>query len=208
MKLHIPMLRRAGEAAPRVRAHAVRSVELHERLRKESPEKVKKTLFTNAADAGEDGSLSFEEVVANAQTYVIAGTDTTATTLVYLVWCVCRRSSLRDALVQELRRLPPDFSDSDLKALPHLNNTINETLRLHGAVPSALPRMVPSGGARLAGHYVPEGTTVCCQAYSLHRSPDIWKDPETFDPSRWDSPSKAMTDAFMPFGAGARSECW
>ena len=206
MMLRIPKLKRAGEAAPRIRAYAVRSLDVYNRLRQEDPIKVRQTLFTKVFDANEDGNLSFEEIVTNATGYVIAGTDTTSTTLTYLVWCVCRRPEIKQALVQELATLPPSFQDSDLKALSHLNNIINETLRLHAAVPSGLPREVPAGGADLAGYRIPTGTTVCCQAYSMHRDPDIWPEPDLFKPSRWAAPTKEMNDAFMAFGAGATSK--
>jgi cytochrome P450 len=206
MWLHVPILKRAALAAPRIRSHAINSLAVYDRLRQEDPASVRQTLFTKVFDAGEDGNLSFEEIVANAQAYVIAGTDTTSTTLTYLVWCVCSRPALRDALVQELSSVSSDLHDSDLKALPLLNNIINETLRLYTPTSSALPREVPTGGATLAGHWIPEGTTVACQAYSLHRDPSIWPDPETYNPSRWEDPTKEMLSAFMPFGAGARSK--
>ncbi|KAK4966967.1 hypothetical protein LTR28_003222, partial [Elasticomyces elasticus] len=82
------------------------------------------------------------------------------------------------------------------------------------------------GGATLSGQFIPEGTTVCTQAYTLHRDPTIWRDPLTtqagrlhflaaqktltsfrFHPTRWlpgkEMPQAAKT-AFHPFGAGAR----
>lgn len=51
---------------------------------------------------------------------------------------------------------------------------INEALRLHSAVPSALPRRVPPEGATLGGYYIPGGTTVSTQAYTLHRHRELF----------------------------------
>ena len=206
MMLRIPSLVSAYEAGPRVRAHAIRSMALYDRLRQENPDKVKKTLFTKVFDAGEDGTMAFEDIVTNAQGYVIAGTDTTGITLTYLVWSVCNRPELKKALVEELRTLPPDFGDAELRKLVLMNHVINETLRLYSSIASALPREVPSGGAKLGGYFIPQGTVVCTQAYSMHRNPDIWDRPEEFLPERWENPTKEMNDAFMPFGAGSRSK--
>jgi len=139
---------------------------------------------------------------------IIAGTDTTGVTMTYLRYQVLQGPELRKALEEEVAALKEDFMDNDLQALPLLNAVIEETLRLHGAAPSSLPRIVPEGGAELAGSFVSAGTTVSTQAYSLHRDPNIWSNPLSFDPTRW-LPGKEMPPAaravFCPFGAGARS---
>ena len=80
---------------------------------------------------------------------------------------------------------------------------IEETLRLYPAVPSGLPRVVPPEGATFRGVWLPGGTTVLTQAYSLHRDPVAFPDAETFDPSRWEHPTQAMKECFYPFGGEA-----
>lgn len=122
-------------------------------------------------------SLSNAEVTDEAMNFIIAGSDTTATTLTYLVWAVCSSSSIRETLVSELNSLPSDFKDQDLRALPYLNQVIDETLRLYAATPSGLQR-VSSQDTLLASHCIPAGTTITTQAYSLHRDTDIFPDPE------------------------------
>lgn len=99
-----------------------------------------------------------------------------------------------------------EYSDNDLQQLPYLNQTIEEALRLHPAAPSALPRVVPQEGATFAGTYLPGGSTICTQAYSLHRDPSIFPDPEKFNPLRWAVVTKDMKDSMMPFGGGSRSK--
>lgn len=93
-----------------------------------------------------------------------------------------QRPDIRTALEQEVANLPADFCDADLEALPFLNATIDEALRLYGAAPGSLPRIVPKGGAQLGGHFVPEGYTVGTQSYSLHRDPKLFSDPERYAP--------------------------
>lgn len=58
----------------------------------------------------------------------------------------------------------------------------------------------------LGGRFIPEGSTVSTQAYTLHREPSVFTDPYTFRPERWESPSQEMKDAFMPFGGGTRGK--
>lgn len=129
--------------------------------------------------------------------------------------------------------LPEDFTETDLEALPLLNAVIEEALRLYGAAPGSLPRVVPRGGAALGGYFIPEGTTVCTQAFTLHRDSNLFPNPEkyalsdnsnwclqhrvrtcplltrrhSFDPARWLKGVKlsgAAKNAYSPFGAGAR----
>lgn len=170
------------------------------------PSRVKQTLFTKVFASKENDILTFDEVRSDAQAYIVAGSDTVGNTMTYLVYCVCRHPQVKARLVKELESLPQGFIESDLRNLPYMNNVIDETLRLYSAAPSGLPRAVPAGGAELCGYRLDADTTVCVQAYSMHRDPLIYINPETFDPSRWETPTKAMKDSFMPFGAGSRGK--
>lgn len=160
-----------------------------------------------------DGHIDDMDVRIEAMNVIIAGTDTTGVTLTYLTWAVLQRPQLQTALEAEAAGLADNFTENDLIKLPLLNAVIEETLRLYGAAPSSLPRVVPKGGTSFSGHYIPQGVTVDTQAYTFHRNPEIWNDPLRFNPHRWISSkeqtaealSPAAKTAFHPFGAGARS---
>lgn len=180
--------------------YAGESLGRYKKVVEATPELAQQTLFTNLLKAKEDDRLTFEEMRNEAEVYIIGGSDTTTITLTYLVWSVCRHPLVRSVLLKELELLSDDFDEQDLKDLPYLNQVISETLRLYPAVPSGLPRLVPPGGAELCGYALNEGVSVGAQAYSMHRDPEIYPDPHAFNPSRWASPTRAMKDAFMPFG--------
>jgi len=149
-----------------------------------------------------DRSIRFE-----AGNLIVAGSDTTAVTLTYLIWAVLRRPSLQRRLEEEVAALDEQFDDSQLEKLELLNGIIDETLRLYGAAPGSLPRTVPKGGATLAGHFIPGGTVVETQAYTLHRDANVFPNPMEFDETRFMGPSKltkTQKQAFSPFGAGTR----
>ncbi|KAK3380932.1 cytochrome protein [Podospora didyma] len=201
----LPVLKRAKESLLRMRKYARESVGRYQKLVEADPDNVHPTLFTNMFRAEVEEKLTFQEVVNNAQGYIVAGTDTTANTLTYLVWRVCRNPAIKARLLSELQTLPESgYDDAELRELPYLTRVIEEALRLHSAAPSGLPRAVPQSGANLAGYHFDAGTTVCTQAYTMHRNPEVFVDPETFNPDRWESATKDMKDAFMPFGAGSR----
>ncbi|KAE8335348.1 hypothetical protein BDV24DRAFT_144089 [Aspergillus arachidicola] len=200
----LPLFRSVAEAGKRLRSYAQQSVDRYHLLMHESGSRAKPTLFKKLYNAGREG-LSNTEIRNDAQAYIVAGSDTTAVSLTYLVYAACRSESIRRRLTDELDALPEPFTDRMLRNLPYLNQVINETLRLYPAVPSGLPRSVPPEGAEFLGFRLPGGVTVTTQAYSLHRLENIFAEPERFNPDRWETISKGMSDAFMPFGKGSRS---
>ncbi|MBE3046280.1 cytochrome P450 [Candidatus Bathyarchaeota archaeon] len=202
----LPLFRDAEETVHRTVSYGEQSLARYKRLATADPDNAPVTLFRRLFQAGEEG-LSDEEIIADARGYIIAGSDTTSNSLTYLVWSVCRNDDIRHRLVEELMALPADFDDQMLKPLPYLNQVIDETLRLYAAAPSGLPRVVPPGGAELGGHWLPGGSTVTTQAYTLHRNPTVFPQPELFNPSRWAAPTKVMKDSSMHFGGGSRSRC-
>ncbi|KAK2468887.1 hypothetical protein H9L39_19479 [Fusarium oxysporum f. sp. albedinis] len=151
--------------------------------------------------------LSDYEVALEAGAFIVIGTGTTAVTLSYLVYAVLSDPRIQARLETEVGMLEPGYTDAQVAALPYLSAVIEETLRKYSAAPGALPRTVPKGGATLAGHFIPEGTTVSTQAYTFHQNGDFYPNPERFAPERFLSPLGAFEQpkgVFAPFGAGAR----
>ncbi|PYI03047.1 cytochrome P450 [Aspergillus sclerotiicarbonarius CBS 121057] len=202
--LPLPFIREVNDSRTRTEGYATESIGRYKRLLAANPNNVKPTLFTKLYNAGKEG-LPDSEIRGDADDFILAGSDTTSITLTYLTWAVCKAPAIRQALVAELAGLPDQFGDKDLRELPYMNQVVDETLRLYPAVPCDLARIVPPQGATLGGHWVPGGSTVTTQLWSLHRDPNVFIQPERFDPSRWASPTKGMKDAFMPFGAGSRN---
>jgi len=122
----------------------------------------------------EQPSLSKLDVICEAANLIVAGSDTTAVSLTYLVWAVLRHPDVQSALEDEVSSLPADFSEGDLEQLTLLEAVIRETLRLYGAAPGSLPRRVPPGGCTVAGLFMPQDTIVSTQSYTLHRNPSTF----------------------------------
>jgi cytochrome P450 len=128
----------------------------------------------------DDSALSPTDVNREAGNFIVAGSDTTAITLTYLIWAVLKQPAMQKALEDEVCVLKPEFLDTDLEALPLLNAVIEETLRLYGAAPASLLRTTPPEGATLGGYFVPGGTTVSTQAYTIHRDSSLFPDPDRY----------------------------
>lgn len=163
------------------------------------------------------------DIISECMGHLIAGSDTTSTSLSYFFWEVSRRSDVMKRLRAEIdevmqdAKVIPDISV--LQSLPYLNAFIKEGLRLYGAAPSLLERVVPASTTKngsvseafdLLGFALPAGTIVSTQAWSMHRDDSIFPSPDTFLPERWlesnASPEELalMSQHMMPFGTGTR----
>ncbi|KAF4546295.1 Cytochrome p450 protein [Lasiodiplodia theobromae] len=147
---------------------------------------------------------------ADSRLIIVAGSDTTSSTLTHIFYHLAATPHHQTTLLAELRpHIQPDgtIPHRAIQDLPHLNGTINEALRLHPPVPSAIQRLTPPSGLTLPnGTHIPGNTVVWCPSYVVGRSADAYVEPETFCPERWYAESKKgwvrNEKAFAPFSLG------
>lgn len=142
-----------------------------------------------------DGVLTRDEVIGNAEALLIAGYDTTSTTLAYLIWVIAKHPDIQDKLRQELMAHGVDSK--------YLVQVINETMRLYPTVASFTTR-VATDSLEINKWVIPQGTQVSYNAWLIHHHPEIWPDPLKFDPERFREGVTIHPCAFAPFGLGER----
>lgn len=145
---------------------------------KAAPKGSAKTFFSNMYP--ENGEQPFPDslMADEAANLIIAGSDTTAMCLVYLIYSVLCHPEVRAKLISEVESLTDSPGWEELESKQCLNHVIEEALRLHVPVPSSLPRTTPKRGAILGGFKIPGGTTCCTQAYTMNRDPTIFPEPD------------------------------
>ena len=99
---------------------------------------------------------------------------------------------------------------AETQKLPYLDAVINESFRVHPAAGLILERVVPPQGIDILGESIPGGTIVGCNAWVLHRRPEVFgTDVDAFRPERWLEAEPAalreMKATMFQFGAGART---
>nr|GEY17552.1 cytochrome P450 [Tanacetum cinerariifolium] len=94
--------------------------------------------------------------------------------------------------------------ESDMANLPYLRCIVNETLRLYPAGPVLVPHE-SSEECTVGGYHIPQGTMLLVNQWAMHHDPDLWSDPESFQPERFEGIEGARDGfRFMPFGFGRR----
>jgi hypothetical protein len=136
----------------------------------------------------DDCPMSDQELRDELMTLLVAGHETTASTL---AWCFDRLS--RDRRVVERLREGDDA---------YLTATIQEALRCRPVLPNVAPRLVVKP-IEVGGWRYPTGVCLVPNAYLVQHDPDIYPDPYTFRPERFlDAPPG--TYSWIPFGGGRR----
>jgi cytochrome P450 len=99
--------------------------------------------------------------------------DTTASTLTHVFYHLAQDpqqiEKLRDEITSQIDS-SEGIEPTKLQHLDHLNGIINETLRLHPPVPTAIPRLTPPEGIQIDDIHVPGNITVWCPPYVTGRS--------------------------------------
>lgn len=95
---------------------------------------------------------------AHSNALIVAGSETSATTLSGLHYYLLNNPDVYTKLRNEVRGAFKSVDEIDAKgaaALPYLTACIDETFRIYPPIPIAMPRVTPKGGCTIAGHYVP-----------------------------------------------------
>lgn len=110
----------------------------------------------------EDSGLTIEEMYANANMFMIGGTETTATLLSGLTYYLLKDNRTMSRLTKEVRNTfasDQDITIDKLARLPYLNACVEEGLRMYPPISNGLPRIVPRGGVTIQGKEVPCGVS-------------------------------------------------
>ena len=135
--------------------------------------------------------LSEKELRDELVTLLFAGHETTATALAW----ACERLARQPRAQAELRRHVVDGDDEYLEA------AVKELLRIRPVVPVVARRLKKD--FELGGYTLPAGVAVDVDMSLIQRSPDLYPDPERFDPTRFLG-DRQPPYAWLPFGGGTR----
>ncbi len=156
-----------------------------------------------ARDPETGEGLSDEAIVDNIMTFVGAGHETTSAGLCWALYLIAQQPDLQSELTAQARNALCDPVGPQTMAQLDLHwRVFQEAMRLYPPI-AAVSRNV-AGGIEIDGQDLKCGDHVTLVIMAMHRNPDLWPDPDTFDADRFLPEAVKQRDryAYMPFGAG------
>ncbi|MBU9766722.1 cytochrome P450 [Mycobacterium sp. TNTM28] len=159
-----------------------------------------------AVDPETGHRLSDDDICNDLLIFLLAGHDTTATALTYALWALGHHPEIQQRVAAEAAAIGDrELTPQDVPQLGYTNQVLNEALRMcppAAGVGRLLVRDIAVGGYR-----VQAGSLVAVGIAALHRDPQLWPDPQVFDPDRFAPERIKQRDRweFLPFAGGSRS---
>ncbi|HYS89504.1 MAG TPA: cytochrome P450 [Bradyrhizobium sp.] len=159
-------------------------------------------LMVAARDPETGDAFTDEQLGDQVATMILAGHETTATTLFWSLYLLALDPTSQDQLAAEVQGVTVNGA-LDLERLKFTRAVVDETMRLYP--PVFLIARAAAGPDTVAGRPVKNKDVILIAPWLLHRHEKLWRDPNAFIPSRF-MPGAPPPDrfAYLPFGVGAR----
>nr|XP_010927381.1 abscisic acid 8'-hydroxylase 3 [Elaeis guineensis] len=150
--------------------------------------------------------LTDAQLKDNILTLLVAGHDTTTAALTWLIKFLGENPDVLQNLreehigIQERRHGSSHLTWSEVNNMPYTIKVISETLRKATILPWFSRKAAQDFS--IDGCDIKKGWSVNLDVVSIHHDPDVFPNPEKFDPSRFDNPLKPFS--FLGFGSGPR----
>lgn len=164
------------------------------------------TQLLDAKDPETGQSMSDERMVDNLLTFLLAGHETSAKSLAWMLYLLALSPEWEERLLAEVRAAAGDapIGADEVSRLSDTTMFIKEAMRLYPPI-SSLAR-VATRDVDFNGTLVKKDGIIVMPIFAIHRHHRLWQDPARFDPERFapESEAKQVRYQYMPFGAGPR----
>jgi len=156
-----------------------------------------------------DGApLTDEEIREEVDTFMFEGHDTTSASMAWSCHLLGRHVGIQEKCQKEIDDVMGDstkVTSEIISQLKYLDMVIKESLRVYPSVPTIGRKLTED--VVINGVNIPKGTNIGIVIYALHHNRKYWKDPEVFDPERWNPDTMEERDPYLyvPFSAGSRN---
>jgi cytochrome P450 len=136
-------------------------------------------------------------------TLLIAGYETTANTLIWILALIAKDFEIQKQIQDELDRSDLEIESLEFsKTFPTLYCSILEGIRLYTTIPMSSRKTTNQD--YFNDYLIPKNTSVVIPVWVIHRHHDFWPDSKKFDPRRFINVDINMMDNYLPFSKGGR----
>ncbi|KAJ6788126.1 hypothetical protein PWT90_09490 [Aphanocladium album] len=207
MRLPLPRIRTVKKAASHIRG-VCRDLIREKRRRVASKQSLGLDILSVAFQSG---LFSDENLVDQMMTFLSAGHETTAASLVWAIYLMSKYPAMQERLRAEIRaKLPSpdsanaDITSADIDGLPYLNAVCNEVLRTYSPVAATI--RVANCDTVVQNTPIPKGTLFIVPIWAINTDPLHWgPNAHEFKPERWLSPEHGGTSKVNAASGGATS---
>ena len=161
------------------------------------------SMLMQVQDEETQEKLSEEELLGHVGVIFIAGHETSANALTWTLFLLSQHPQIMSDLLDELEGVLHGDAPTleQLKALPLLERVVKESMRVLAPVP--WNGRVTAKPVELGGYSLPTGTEVFVSIAQTHHMSELYPNPASFDPSRWETITPTAYE-YNPFSAGPR----
>ncbi|KAH8402288.1 hypothetical protein KR009_010990, partial [Drosophila setifemur] len=156
--------------------------------------------------------LTLEQMAAQAFVFFIAGFETSSSTMSFCLYELALQTDIQQRVREEIDRVLSEeeggkITYDALSKMTYLEQVIAETLRKHPVLVNLVRNTEKDYSVPNTNHIFEKGTNIVIPVHSIHRDPEIYPQPEKFDPSRFDPGQEKSRHpmAYLPFGDGPRN---
>jgi cytochrome P450 len=166
-------------------------------------------LMVEASQVEGEGAMTYEETIADCLLVLLAGYDTSSNTLAFVTYLLAVHQDVQERLATEIGNYFQDNPESSMYEASHeleyLEMVVCEALRMYP--PATMTSRVCEKDCLTQGLSVRKGTLIFIPTVDIHHDPELWEDPEKFDPERFSKENKSShpVTAYQPFGVGPRN---
>ena len=131
-----------------------------------------------------------EELFGQVFVFLFAGHDTSSVSLTWILYFLAQYPDVQQKLRREVKESLNEQEGTweTYESMKYLTAVINESMRLRPAASIFRRKVVKDDN--ILGYDIPADSLIILSPYVLHRKPEYWSDPETFNPDRFLEPSK------------------
>ncbi|XP_055696565.1 probable cytochrome P450 6a23 [Lutzomyia longipalpis] len=162
-------------------------------------------------DDTELGKLTFNELAAQTFIFFVAGYETSSSAMTFALYELAQHQDIQDRARTEVQKILEkyngEFTYDACMEMNYIDQVINESMRKHPIGDNLIRICIKDYNVPGTKHVIEKGTTVMVPVYGIHHDPQIYPDPEKFDPDRFteENIKNRHPCAWLPFGEGPRN---